>query len=108
MHQLAQRGKKPAASRVVSSRKGMGSPRESFLPQGGLGGPGGSDLSARFQAWTQKLNGEMLRTFRAFLAWKKEPPHPPSGTASVYLERILQTLVGGWCSTFFGVWVEGL
>lgn len=111
MHQLAQRGKKPAPSRIVSSRKGMGSPRESFLPQSGLGGPGGSDLSARFQAWTQKLSAEMLRTFRAFPSLEEGAPPPPplaSGTATVYLECILQTLGGGQCPFFFGVCVDGL
>lgn len=73
----------------------MGSPRESFLPQSGLGGPGGSDLSARFQVWTQKLSAEMFRTFRAFPSLEEGAPPPPrtplaSGTATVYLECILQ------------------
>ena len=94
MHQLAQRGKKPAECRAVSSRKGTGSPRESLLLQSGLGAPSGSDLFWRSQAWSQKVSGEMLRKFEAFLSLDEGAPIA-SDPASVYLERILQTL-GGW------------
>lgn len=51
--QLAQGSKALSESKVVSSRKGLGSPRESFRLQHVWGSPGGSDLLGGSQAWRE-------------------------------------------------------